>query len=1370
MIDILQRSLKTRVTLATLVIFVLSLWALGYITTRMLRTDMEHQLGEQQFSTASLVAANIEQEMQTRMSALERLAARFGRSNLLDKLESLQTDLEDRQVMRMLFNGGYFITDAAGTATASVPLSVKRAGVNHMHLNHVAGALREGKSTISEIFIGKQLTVPVVSIATPIRDAGGRVVGSLVGVIDLASENFLDKITANPYGRTGGFMVVSRQQRQVITATDKSRIMEKLPPAGANRMIDRFLQGYEGSAVYINPKGEEVLTSVRGIPLAGWYVATTLPTVEALAPVHDMQRRMLITTLLFTLLAGGITWWWLRRQLAPIGEVANAISERLVAGKTTEPLAYATQDEIGQLINGFNQLLAMLQTNETRLGAIAAMTSDLIYSCSRSDDGLFRIDWLSGNTEPMFGVTTHELIERGCWRPFVIEADLPLFTKAITVLQPGQSSEQVMRIVCRDGSIRWVESIARVEDEPGNAARHRLVGALRDISEKIQTREALREQETFFRLTAENIGDFIAVLDLEGRRLYNSPSYQRFFGDGLELRGSDSFKEIHPDDRESIQALFQETVRTGIGREANYRLITPDGVIHYMESRGSAIADDAGRPLRVVVVSRDVTERRLAELALLDSETQLKQAQRMAVIGNWTLYLPNGPLRWSDEIFRIFEIDPTRFPASYEAFLACIHPDDRDPVDRAYRHSLETREPYSIVHRLLFPDGRIKHVHERCETDYGPDGQPLRSRGTVQDISERVLVEHSLRDSEQRFRNLADNSADWIWALDLDGRHTYSNCNIAAILGYTPEEFLPIDTVSLVHPDDIELFGATFAAAQASLAGWRNVVIRWRHKDGSYRLLESSAAPILDDQGDLLGFHGVDRDITERVRAEQERKRLASILEVTSDIVSMADPQGNLIYLNGPGRALMGIAPDGALPEVIPKVHPRWAADLILDQGVPTAIRNGVWSGETAVLGPVGQEIPVSQVILSHKDTQGQLLYLSTIMRDIRPLLAAEQAMRDSEERLRLALAAASQGLYDLDLSTGDAQVTPEYASMLGYDPATFKETSAAWRERLHPDDQATVDQVYADYVAGRLLEYRVECRQRTRDGGWKWVLSLGRVQEWSDDGRPLRMLGTHTDIDAIKAAEAALRELNASLEARVAQRTAELHALNQSLESFVYSVSHDLKTPLRGIEGYSRLLEEDYADRLDDEGRLFIGNIRGGVARMGELIDDLLAYSRMERKSLASVAIDPETLVRQWLAERATTLAELTISTQVELPGVAVLADPDGLAMVLRNLLENAFKFSTKMESPRIEIGGRVEQDDLIVWVRDNGIGFDMKYHDRIFEIFQRLHRLEDYPGTGIGLALVKKAMQRMGGRVWAESAPGQGATFFLCLPRSSN
>jgi PAS domain S-box-containing protein len=256
-------------------------------------------------------------------------------------------------------------------------------------------------------------------------------------------------------------------------------------------------------------------------------------------------------------------------------------------------------------------------------------------------------------------------------------------------------------------------------------------------------------------------------------------------------------------------------------------------------------------------------------------------------------------------------------------------------------------------------------------------------------------------------------------------------------------------------------------------------------------------------------------------------------------------------------------------------------------------------------------------------------------------------------------------------------------------------------------------------------------------------------------------------DISERKHMEDALGRLNAELELRVQQRTAELTAVNKEMETFTYSVSHDLKAPLRGIDGYSRLLQEEYAADLNDEGRLFLANVRHGVEQMGQLIEDLLAYSRMERRNLNGMPLDLAEQVARVLAERREDIAAHGLQVDTALADISVRADPDGLALVLRNLIDNALKFTRDSQPPRLTLRANANEKTATLEIADNGIGFDMQFHDRIFEIFQRLQRAEDFPGTGVGLAIVRKAMQRMGGRVWAESKPGCGATFFLELPR---
>ena len=291
-----------------------------------------------------------------------------------------------------------------------------------------------------------------------------------------------------------------------------------------------------------------------------------------------------------------------------------------------------------------------------------------------------------------------------------------------------------------------------------------------------------------------------------------------------------------------------------------------------------------------------------------------------------------------------------------------------------------------------------------------------------------------------------------------------------------------------------------------------------------------------------------------------------------------------------------------------------------------------------------------------------------------------------------------------------------------------------------------------------------------------------------AEDGTIPRILAVVENITERKRAEDDIRQLNAQLEQRVVERTAELNARvdqveqlnralanlndalkakNRELETFTYSVSHDLKAPLRGIDGYSRLLLDDYADKLDDDGRAFLQTIRRATDQMARLIDDLLAYSRVERRALTTGVVQLQVLVDALIIERADDFKRRNVALNVALACNAISTSADGLTLILRNLLDNALKFTRDVAAPQIEIGGRDEANVCVLWVRDNGIGFEMKYYDRLFEIFQRLHRAEDYPGTGIGLAIVRKALERIGGRVWAESAPGQGATFFVEIPR---
>ncbi|HZX31127.1 MAG TPA: ATP-binding protein, partial [Rhodocyclaceae bacterium] len=292
-----------------------------------------------------------------------------------------------------------------------------------------------------------------------------------------------------------------------------------------------------------------------------------------------------------------------------------------------------------------------------------------------------------------------------------------------------------------------------------------------------------------------------------------------------------------------------------------------------------------------------------------------------------------------------------------------------------------------------------------------------------------------------------------------------------------------------------------------------------------------------------------------------------------------------------------------------------------------------------------------------------------------------------------------------------------------------------------------------------------IENRVYDGQGEIHWMEFVNRAF-FDADGNITHIQAVGRDISVRKEAEIALA-INAQLEEKVAQRTAELQRANQELENFTYAASHDMRAPLGRINNFSALLRQRYIGHLDEEGRLFLDLIHQNASRLYQLVDDLLAHARMGTEKLEMASIDLEATVQVLVHERADDIQRLGAQVRIDVaPGMQAPAHALVLNQVLRNLLDNALKYSAMAKPPRIEIGAGPSESVCRVWVRDNGIGIDPAYHQRIFEIFRRLHTYSEFPGSGVGLALVKKAVERMNGRVWVESEPGVGATFFLEWP----
>lgn len=289
------------------------------------------------------------------------------------------------------------------------------------------------------------------------------------------------------------------------------------------------------------------------------------------------------------------------------------------------------------------------------------------------------------------------------------------------------------------------------------------------------------------------------------------------------------------------------------------------------------------------------------------------------------------------------------------------------------------------------------------------------------------------------------------------------------------------------------------------------------------------------------------------------------------------------------------------------------------------------------------------------------------------------------------------------------------------------------------------------------------------------FAVILGAREAWIQKEQQrltAELVATNEQLQAANAelrlSEARYRELNTALEQRVAERTVQLKSAYDELEGFSYAVAHDLKSPLRAINGFTHLLEAEMDAQLTPGAREHLARIRNGSLKMATLIDDLLAYSHIDRRGLQTNVVTLASLIDGVVNHYADEIQRRRVSVDVEVEPLTLRVDAEGLALALRNLFENALKYSRDCTNARIDIEGRRTPSGLSLSFTDNGIGFDMDYHDHIFKIFQRLHRDDQYPGTGIGLALVRKALERMGGRVWAESRPGEGAKFHVELPAS--
>jgi len=627
-----RHSLRRRITLSTLLIFIASICALSYYASRMLREDMERMLADQQSSTVSYVADELNHELEERILAVEKVARSIDQA-MLDHPAALQQFLESHTIFQDMFNSGVVAVSLNGTALADVPVVAGRRGTSYADNAATHTALTEGKLVIGRPVIGRVLKQPLFNINAPIRDGHGKVIGALFGVINLANPNFLDGVGGHSYGKSGGYLVHDQQHGIIVTATDKSRVLQPLPAPGTNEMNDKRRQGFLGTAISTNSLGVEVLSSAARIPASGWLVVAALPTEEAFAPIRDMQRRIVLAAILLTLIAGAISWWLLRRQFAPLHAAVQSLAGMSEASKPLQPLPIAKQDEIGLLVGGFNQLLATLGEHEAQLkterdffSAVLQQSSDGVLLFEPED---LRIREVNPKIFHMLGYERDELL--GLKYSELLDADLESVAENVgRILHDKLPLVRERNLRKKDGALVAVELNAGLVE---TGARQLIMVNLRDLTERKQAEQQLRDQQFYTRSLFESNVD--ALMTTDPRGIISDVNQQMEALTGCtrdELIGT-LFKNNFTDP-ERAEAAITRALREG--KVTNYELTAhaKDGTETVVSYNASTFHDRDGKLQGVFAAARDVTERKQFEHALQETNVELDSAVAAAEKAN----------------------------------------------------------------------------------------------------------------------------------------------------------------------------------------------------------------------------------------------------------------------------------------------------------------------------------------------------------------------------------------------------------------------------------------------------------------------------------------------------------------------------------------------------------------------------------------------------------------------------------------------------------------------------------------------------------------------------------------------------------------
>jgi PAS domain S-box-containing protein len=738
----------------------------------------------------------------------------------------------------------------------------------------------------------------------------------------------------------------------------------------------------------------------------------------------------------------------------------------------------------------------------------------------------------------------------------------------------------------------------------------------------------------------------------------------------------------------------------------------------------------------------------------------------------------------TDEIFlsegwaAMIGAPPGETRTTLKALLALVHPDD---LDASVRKALEAvkglREEYAVEHRVRTTAGDWRWIMSRGKvTERGRDGRALRLSGINLDIHGRKSAELALVESEARYRSLIALAQHSYWETDLEHRLTAAS---------EPESIVAALPAA-------RLVGKTFWDAPSTIpdeAGWRALRQKFEEREpfrhfevsrlmdgGGERHHVLSGEPRFGIDGNFLGYRGFSRDVTDRVSAarraleadeqlrsafQRANERLESALEGGMVSIWDTDLRTGEVWLSDGWAALIGGTPGETrttVEELKALTHPDDLPEVIRRSSETIRGERANYTDEHRVKTVSGEWCWVlSRGRVAERDASGRAVRLSGTNVDITERKRAEEALATSEAHFRTVFERSNAGIAMWAVDGTYLAANTAYCDFVGYRAEDLIGKVTAGELRL-PGDNEGFDMT-GRMVRGEVAFTSRDRRYQRRDGGEVWGRTTVAAVK-GNDGMPQHFVSVVIDITEARQARERNERINIELEERVAERTVELRSALRELDAFAYSVSHDLRAPVGAVSGLAHLLRTGEAARLTDDGKRLLGMIEGNAERMVNLIEGLLRLSQLGRGAIRRVPLSMEDLAREVVRDLAgATRAEIKVDA---MPGCE--GEPAIIRQVWANLIGNALKYSRKREGARVDIGWDMEKKAY--FVRDNGVGFDMQYAAKLFGAFERLHGEAEFEGSGIGLAIVQRILERHGGKIWADAAPDRGATFWFTVP----